>query len=159
MRRKDGIYHLIFDYPYPDEIGVLEYNGDIVGYFLSDRIIIFKKVDFQALLHILKDYALNYESSSTRFIRGRGLRDLIIAVGDTGYNEIVKHIVRALRGDIKSLNLLTAFAEGDNEKREYETNALQVVLCLLLKNRENQEQLEREFTSLKKEITKFMKKI
>jgi hypothetical protein len=64
-----------------------------------------------------------------------------------------------MRGDIASLNLLQAFAEGDNEKSEESEKALMCVLGFLLNFKpENQEQIEREFPSLKKQILKFIKR-
>jgi hypothetical protein len=160
-KKSDGVYHLLFDYPFPEnETGVIEYGGETVGYFLPDRIIIFKKVDFEALFHILKDYAQIPNSTiSNRFISAPAKRELVIAVGDRGYGKIVKHIFQAMQGDISSLNLLQAFAEGDNEKSEESEKALMCVLGFLLNFKaKNQEQIEKEFPSLKKEILKFIKR-
>jgi hypothetical protein len=160
-KKSDGVYHLLFDYPFPEnETGVIEYGGETVGYFLQDRIIIFKKVDLQAIFHILKDYAqIPQATISKNYISVPSKRELIFATGDVGYGKLIKHIFQAMQGDITSLNLLQAFAEGDNEKSEEAEKALMCVLGFLLNFKpENQEQIEREFPTLKKEILKFIKR-
>jgi len=160
-KKTDGVYHLLFDYPFPEnETGVIEYGGETIGYFLQDRIIIFKKVDLQAIFHILKDYATAPKTTiSKNFISVPAKRELIFATGDIGYNKIIKHIFQAMQGDISSLNLLQAFAEGDNDKSEEAEKALMCVLGFLLNFKpENQEKIEKEFPSLKREILKFVKR-
>jgi hypothetical protein len=160
-KKSDGVYHLLFDYPFPEnETGVIEYGGETVGYFLQDRIIIFKKVDLQAIFHILKDYAqIPQATVSKNYISVPSKRELIFATGDVGYGKLIKCMFQAMQGDIASLNLLQAFAEGDNEKSEESEKALMCVLGFLLNfNQENQEQIEREFPTLKKEILKFIKR-